>query len=53
MDLTFFNTFFGWIAQIVSVLNNCQVFGVSLWVILLSFLVTSMVITVFWKGAQG
>lgn len=53
MDFTFFSTFFGWIGQLVSVLNSTQVFGVSLWIILLSFVVTSMVITVFWRGAQG
>ncbi len=53
MDLTFFNTFFGWWNRIIQLLSNTSVFGVSLWGIIVGFLCTSMVITVFWKGAKG
>lgn len=48
-----FETFFGFIGDIFSLLNDTEVFGTSLGFILLGFVITSFAISVFWKGARG
>lgn len=53
----FFDKFFGFMRDFLYMLHSYKmyVFGVhiSLFEILLGFLLTSLVISVFWKGARG
>lgn len=53
MDYTPFEFFFEKIGSIFSVLNNVSIVGVPLGILLACFILTSMVISVFWKGARG
>ncbi|MFQ6724599.1 MAG: hypothetical protein ACLRFE_04655 [Clostridia bacterium] len=48
-----FETIFQFIGDIVDLLFDTEVFGAPLGYILAAFLVTSMAISVFWRGARG
>lgn len=41
------------IGRLFAILNNYEFDGAPLGIILLGFLLTSMVISVFWRGARG
>lgn len=58
MDLTvFFQTFFGWIGSIFNELNSHSISvsgsSIGLGFLLIAFLITSIIISVFWRGAKG
>lgn len=44
---------FDWFVMIADVFNKYEIFGVPILLIWVALILTSMVITVFWKGARG
>lgn len=49
----FFNYFTSWLRDFALKLNEYEFMGVPLLYLLLSFLVTSICISVFWRGGRG
>lgn len=47
------NAIFGFWQDIINCLNRFTFADVPIGLIIMAFMITSMVISVFWKGAQG
>lgn len=49
----FFNVFFQFMKSCVAVLNQYEILGVPYFYLIFAFLVTSICISVFWRGGRG
>lgn len=48
-----FELIFDFMHDVFSKLNSVELVGVPLGIILISFVITSIIISVFWKGGRG